>query len=133
MKQIVYRVERKDNRRGIYSGMGGLYEISSYSTDSRHPEPERDSLLIASITAAGHRAYTKIETLHYGFVSIDQLRSWLYDDEWLKELSENGFILAEYKSEEVYVGNTQLIFLRGERRHHVHNIMKYFQLTKEEK
>lgn len=133
VKQTVYRIERDKSKEGMYTCITGKdwYSITNGAQTDRHPTPWEDSLLRANIIAAGYSMTDIACEMHYGFISIEQLRTWIYKDEWLKGLSDNGFILAEYRSEEVFVGNTQAIFYRGPRRHRKHNIKKYFNLEGE--
>ena len=55
---------------------------------------------------------TKVSSL--GFANTDQLRSWIYKDEWLVQMERRGFRLAVFDidNDHVVVGNTQAIFQR---------------------
>lgn len=131
--QTVYRIERGDDKQGMYGGDRGWYSATnSAQDDERHPAPRLDSLLCASIRQADKIPSEVLCSLYYGFGSIDQLRNWVFNDEWLIKLSKNGYVLAEYRSDEVYVGNTQAVFKRPDRRYRKHDIIKYFNLNKGE-
>lgn len=115
----VYRIEDSEGR-GMYYYRNTRNPISY--EPARHPVPGCDSLLMAS----GFPLYGS-QHLNYGFISIEQLRSWIYRDEWLLGLHELGYVLAVIESDEVYVGNTQAVFLRPEV-YTKHSILEYFNL-----
>ena len=106
-KPYIFRVERKDDGRGMYQSGYGLHSCKSYKTEfSRHPTPFDDSLLRDNMRAAG--IGFDFTSYIFGFISIEQLRSWLYRDEWINYLIKNDFILRVYMGE-VIVGHTQAI------------------------
>jgi hypothetical protein len=67
---------------------------------------------------------------YFGFSSIDQLRSWIYKDDWLVGLHDIGMLLAVYicEDEDVLVGNTQAIF-KGNVSKTQHSILEYFSIS----
>lgn len=132
-KATVYRIEHKETKQGMYFGPRSLYNIAGacgddiYGEHRRHPHPREDSVLMST------DFYNLRDTsgLNYGFISIEQLRSWLYKDAWLIGLDAAGYVLAIIESEEVYVGSTQAVFLRPDE-YPTFSIKEYFNLTEKE-
>ena len=98
-----------------------------------HPTPQRDSALIDHfLTKVEDGSYDRgyytvpkdgvrgIYNYHFGFKSIEQLRTWFFDDELLIKLRAKGIYLATYvveapddiwEEEHVYIeGNSQVMF-----------------------
>ncbi len=122
MTQIIYRFEYPDGE-GIYwhddpeKRVGTFFEF-----DNRHPHPENDSLL---------GVITFSPDYYFGFLSIEQLRSWFYKDEFLVKLHEKGILISEYNCEccDVLEGHTQAMFIRGKSLDRMqYNILEYFEL-----
>lgn len=100
---------------GIYTGGGGLYDIMDGRNDAeRHPPPSADSQLMENYKKTSVAAITdRFHPYHfnYGFSSIEQLKSWLYQDEWIKQLYAKGYRVMEYDVPDRFcaVGNTQMM------------------------
>lgn len=100
---------------GLYSSEYGLSSFPSYSTDCRHPLPEEDSGL-GWDTIEYELGFAKPK-LYFGFGSIEQLKSWLYRDEWREHLSDYGFVVMVWDLPDVgrtgapcmKVGNAQAV------------------------
>jgi len=119
MKKI-FRIENEAGK-GIYVGdskvSSDLYEIDGPSP--RHPRPEDDSLLMKSFEDSGRNVSNEryflfsVTPFKFGFTSVEQLRNWIYNDEWLISLAEEEFVLAVYEvaDENVMVGNTQACYM----------------------
>lgn len=132
----VYRIEHAETKAGMYRLAGvDLYQImTSYGWDGdqdRHPSPESDSVLMQSGIPGNTWGLGEISHLRFGFASVDQLRSWLYKDEWLLGLHNHGYVLAIIETEEAYIGSTQAVFLRPEVYETV-SIKEYFKLNQGE-
>lgn len=127
MKTTVYRIETKDGT-GMY-GSGGCREAGFGYDNSRHPSPEDDALLSKLLEEkSGNAAWCfSFSPYHFGFATIEQLRNWIYRDEWLLELHNSGHVLAIIESEEVFAGYTQAIFIRPET-YQTLDIKEYFNL-----
>lgn len=99
---VIYRLETT-------SGIG-VYRSDARDfikfDESRHPAPCHDSLLMENL--GGNR----IRHYHFGFISIAQLRSWFYRDECLRIMNKHRVVMSVYEAEEVYIGNSQLVFNR---------------------
>jgi hypothetical protein len=126
----VWRIENRESRLGMYSGVGAspLDEGAS----SRHPTPLGDSLLCKSIANSCKTCnvllhLTKHKEYRYGFSSLEQLRSWVYKDEWLSFYHNRNFALVEYDADIAYQGNTQCVFIPTEQRLE-YDIAEFFNL-----
>ena len=136
--QTVFRIQHKDTGKGMYRHTGRcLASICSSSYDveyDRHPTPWEDSKLTDSILekydSVGSVIYNESPYL-YGFISVDQLRSWLYRDEWLLGLHNEGYILIVVETDDVYTGNSQAVFT-APNGYVTHSIKEYFNLTDKE-
>lgn len=137
----VYRIEDLTGD-GMYNGTATDIN-SSYHDHMRHPMPNSDSLLVQNASKhserdldggsifGGPELYDYLSEFRYGFISKEQLRNWLYNDDWLVRLSEK-FILTIYElpDDAVIVGNTQACFLRDKFiSQECHNIKEYFNLV----
>jgi hypothetical protein len=102
---IVYRLENIAGE-GVYACASSCIEHDW----NRHPMPIEDSLLMWNLDNSKY----PISKCHFGFISLDQLRAWFYNDKWLTNVSEHGVLLSVYDVEDVYIGNTQVVFVRGD-------------------
>ena len=130
--KTIYRIESAKGI-GLYNFFKADYFVHSVLVDRhRHPSPSDDSLLVANVRKASNCNYFDIEAfMRFGFCSVEQLRSWIYKDEWLVKLHEYGLKISEYKlySEHVHEGNTQAIFDSRQVLHKQQwSIIEYFRL-----
>lgn len=113
----VYRVEDKDGK-GMYCGRVSLWGMHD---PVRHPTPMDDSRLMRSFqrdtggigdarTEFDKFLFDEFGRVRFGFSSLDQLRRWIYDDEWKDTLYVYGFKLNVYECDRVWVGDTQAVF-----------------------
>lgn len=107
----IYRVEHKQSRKGIYD----FYPFGSCPVEDaglRHPMPTNDSKLVEEFELIGgyNRWDMRSMNWRYGFESPVQMLNWIYQDNWLNRLHEDGFVLSVYEVPKVYYGNTQAIF-----------------------
>lgn len=124
---IVYRIEHTDGK-GMYRSTGrSLYECHFYKQTDRHPSPDEDSKLFTEIQAKNLLNWNYGRYV-FGFASVDQLRSWLYQDEILLWLDDRGFILAVIEVDDVLIGNTQCMFIKPET-YEKKNIREFFKLS----
>lgn len=113
MTVTVYRIEHIENGNGPYNN--SKFDMADYhdSMDQiRHPTINNDSLLNYNwrnlrYSRAAH--YGWFEDWYFAFSSIEQMRAWFYQDEWLELLDDHGFVLREYEVEDMYFlqGNAQ--------------------------
>lgn len=113
----VFRVETSGGR-GMYSvwyelDLGNsdahpcVYEDSLYMENAEKFNPalvdRRCGVLKWSTYPVGHR---------FGFESLDQLRRWIFNDDWIKKLSDVGCVLCVYEVPDIalIVGRTQVTF-----------------------
>lgn len=114
------RIEHKDTGRGMYVNGGGMsylpytiYDIQAHARADngrppKHPNPRDDSLLVQNFKSKGLDLNAHLYDFIFGFSSMEQLRTWMYDDRWLATLHKNGFVLCEYEGEIIH-GNAQAI------------------------
>lgn len=102
----VYRAEN-DELEGMYSS-----EVSRFMFElqSRHPSPHDDMALKGPWNQICDDDRTS--EFHFGFSSIEQLKFWIYMEEWRQGLTEEGFKISVYEIEEAYtlIGETQCVF-----------------------
>lgn len=99
---------------GMYSAAGGLFSAPTYYTSAReHPVPYRDTALnwdnISYILGVPQKQ------CYFGFGNIEQLKAWLFDEEWRLHMHKHGFVIkvwslpddAEFPK--MRVGNAQAV------------------------
>lgn len=128
--KTIYRFEYSDGRGIFYRSPSDPKNLSEQlSTDDyRHPVPRRDSGLTDGL---GRDWEWKLHKYHFGFGSLEQLRSWFYNDSMLSLLHERQVVIAEYLCypEDIVVGNAQAIFKRDKSFGKTqYNIRDYFSL-----
>lgn len=99
----IYRVEDAFGH-GMYSSL-----ISPSMGGKRHPLPEDDCKLA--------QEWAKIKdksSFFFGFISLEQLKLWIYKKSWRKELANEGFFVTVYESKNFFFGDTQAVFLKSE-------------------
>lgn len=102
---LVYRVACKDDvTSGMYAN-GAALQVINHS-DTCHPAPAEDSKLSYTWLRWKGRAC-------FGFGTIAQLRRWIYYDEWIRSLHDEGQALyvIEVPDEDFRFGYTQAIYL----------------------
>ena len=77
----------------------------------KHPLPCYDSLLWNKISV--NLPFEEFSAYHFGFTSLEQLRAWFYNDDWLEWLHNEGYILTEFECDDIpeifMSGHTQAI------------------------
>lgn len=136
--QTVFRIEHASNGEGMYRGMhdglsGVMFRTGTDADYDRHPTPWEDSGLMQVIADSGADRSAVINSgdFRYGFGSVDQLRAWLYRNEWLEGLHDSGYIVAICEAETAYVGHSQALFIRPEEYRKV-SIKEFFKLKDKE-
>lgn len=106
-RELCFRVENADGV-GMYRSDNRIGR--AMQDPQRHPLPDEDAMLrhAWSVLQETHQSHMFL----FGFSSIPQLRSWIYDERVVDSLGEAGFMLAVYSCEEYYLGDTQMIFRR---------------------
>ena len=110
----------------------GVEEISSWDSLNRHPMPQDDSKLREENKDLFMDSWCGLvfnaSRFIFGFSTIEQLRSWLYKDEWLENLFLSDFYLVELEGD-VRHGNTQAcIDSRTMKVIATHSIAEFFNL-----
>ena len=129
----VYRIEHKESGWGIYRGGAYPFEAGYNDIAERHPVPYDDSLLVQNGPKDAWGDLDIKPKHFFGFSSKEQLRSWLYEDVFLINLHDKGFVLKIFvvPSEHFFLGHTQVIFVRGETISSTeHNLLEYFSLSR---
>lgn len=131
-KVRVYRIANKHDT-GMYNT---ATQISSDVDLVKHPTPYKDSLMqkdFLRVINDGDVFYIPHQ-YRCGFKNIDQLRAWVYKDEWLQDLHAREFFLKIYEvaHNKVIFGYTQVMFEfeSAELIADCH-ILEFFNLTKE--
>lgn len=83
----LYRITQK-NGKGLYRSLAE--KIGMPMTESKsHPMPRSDSVFMSNV-----QPFLRFDsiptTLRYAFISKEQLRRWMYNDEWLTACEELG-------------------------------------------
>lgn len=99
---LVYRVENKHGE-GMYTGRRSIHECPGFDHDVyNHPAPSSRML---SHSFSGYL---------FGFESLEAARKWLYEDEWLIWLDDQGYMISVYQINDdyqIYKENSQqLVF-----------------------
>lgn len=135
---LIYRIETESGG-GMYQGNYGAMCPLTFDS-ARHPIPENDSLLMDNMFYVIERENWPHDTsahsfiygrYRFGFASVDQLRAWVYQDDWLVKLHRYGLRLAVYDvaDEDCVVGYTQAIFRNAEPwKTNYFNILDFFGL-----
>jgi hypothetical protein len=135
---LIYRIETESGG-GMYQGSYGALCPLTFDS-ARHPIPENDSLLMDNMSCVIEREGLPPATsawsfiygrYRFGFASVDQLRAWVYQDDWLVKLHLYGLRLAVYDvdDEDCVVGYTQAIFRNSEPwKTNYFNILDFFGL-----
>lgn len=104
------RVYRVQNSLG-----DGMYRASISSMmleDVRHPEPYRDSALMDEMEVAGFCRGIPDCYFYYGFASIEQLKSWIYEEQWRWILDGSGYQVTVWEGPAAH-GDTQAVFVKS--------------------
>ena len=94
---------------GMYSGVPSLHQCRGYSTDGSHPAPWDDTALLwdeTEVTVGVSNAGCL-----FGFGSLEQLKAWLYNNEWREYLHEHGYVVKVWDLSDplMHVGSAQAI------------------------
>ncbi len=94
---------------GMYSGVQSLHQCRGYDTGSSHPPPWDDTALLWDETEVTV-GVSKAECL-FGFGSLEQLKAWLYNNEWREYLHEHGYVVKVWDLADhlMHVGSAQAI------------------------
>lgn len=109
----IYRIED-----ALFHGMytsGAWRQFGDDTSTPRHPTPHNDSGLVSE----GYESFRAFhsEAMRFGYGSLEQLRSWVYQDDWRRALKAQGFSISIYEADEAIVGDTQAVFvMKGARR-----------------
>ena len=109
----IYRIEHSVDRTGPYqshraAGIKNLFDShlhpATYKDGGRHPVPSDDRGLI--------NAGADTIDYHFGFSSIEQLKSWFYHAHVLEWLHENSYVLVIYEThkDDMHKGWSRILF-----------------------
>ncbi len=109
---LVYRIETEDGD-GPYGGAEPKWGLNKPYCGDRHPTPEDDSKLRDAWIKIVRDGFSS--DWRFGFTSVDQMRAWFYEDDWLVAMHDIGLGLVVYgcSTDEVRLGHTQAVFERG--------------------
>ena len=115
---------------GMYSSEYGLFSCGSYASSSRrHPEPWADTAL--QWDNIGYVLGVQQEQCYFGFSSLDQLKAWLYRQEWREHLHLNGFVVKVWDLLEEFAmhsGNAQAVATKQALVQHVPSYLSLLDL-----
>lgn len=117
----IIRIEDAKGRGMYRSYSSAILGLQSHRNGVQlHPAPDEDSLLVANAKASGFclgdwRSKGDRDKFHYGFKNIEALRRWVYEDEVLRRLHEDGMVLGTYEGFVIH-GHTQSIILSETRK-----------------
>lgn len=57
------------------------------------------------------RNVTDHSKFYYGFASLEQLRDWFHDEEEIRLMKKDGFIIGIYRCKHYIIGDKQSIFI----------------------
>ena len=119
----VFRVEHKVDEIGPYRiDWQWMKTKESHCVSNGHPGPRDDEFIQASTSElkdvffdfVSHFHVTDtIESLHYGFVSMESLTSWFSKEEYF-ELLKKEFIVRVYEAKEWIILKKQVLFKKGQ-------------------
>ena len=94
---------------GMYASQGGLHACGSYKSTMKHPGPWVDTALQWKNTE--YMLGVPQDQCYFGFASLDQLKSWLYRQEWREHLHLNGFVVKvwDLPEEFMHAGDAQAV------------------------
>lgn len=135
--KTVYRIENDFGYGMYYAGATASEEMFEWGRDSamRHPPPKKDSAFGKSLRAKYGTLSSFDEIIckyKFGFCSKEQLLSWIYKEEWLVSLHNDGFTLSVFFCEDgdVIEGSTQCAFINPVSSVR-HSLKCYFKLGEE--
>ena len=105
----IYRVHHHDS---LFRGMYTVGPASSFmmDLDGRHPAPEDDPKL-----GWEYMDYRDHPRYIFGFCNLEQLKFWVYKEEWITRLKGDNFIISRLEAISpmyVFHGRTQAIIDR---------------------
>lgn len=135
----VLRLEVKDTGVGLYAS--GIEVVEELQDSIKHPAPQDDELLWwtlgnyyvefdgENVGEVYDAAEKNLHEWYFCFDSIAVVRSWIYRNDWLMTLHNNGIVLSEYIcfDSDVITGHTQSILRRYEKKFS-YSIPSYFGL-----
>ncbi len=114
---FVYRVQN-DLNRGMYR-CSSEHSFTANDMDAgpdrfyRHPMPHDDSALMRAVAERGIGLDTITSDDYFGFGSIDQIKRWIYQDDWRVLLDQSGFFIQIWEPFMPAFGDTQAVFIMG--------------------
>lgn len=130
MSTTIYRIETPEGA-GMYCSR--VSNITNEMQDMfKHPMPDEDDLLVFALKDKSENGsyilWSKLEHYYFGFSSVEQLRRWIYQDEWLRILHDDGLVITVIESNDVLLGHTQAMF-SGRVSEQQHSILEFFNLS----
>lgn len=107
-EETMYRVHYADDLfKGIYRERGIALDLMD-DLDGRHPLPSTDKDLgWREMSWEDQPAYI------FGFKNLDQLKFWIYKQQWIDALTQAGCVISRLTARKAYVnhGRTQAIMV----------------------
>lgn len=107
-----------DSGKGFYQGAFWSLKYNLYMAEKggKHPAPYLDSKLLSENPSLFESYFCYGQNYHrfiakdyiFGFKDVEQCRSWLFNDEWLKSLHDAKYHVAIMQGD-VRIGHTQAV------------------------
>lgn len=119
MKIRFFRLENDDGVGVYHSADDSGLSIWQKVTESKESSLQHDAIHVQPVVDYELRLTFEELTrcqYHFGFLSIDQYKAWLYNPLWRKNLSNHGISLSIYEIEEgdLKKSSHQVAFLRND-------------------
>ncbi len=112
-KEFCYRLE-DERGRGVYSSNCRHPSAQDPTVMVNHPAPLGDPLLKDIWKELGGDGWDgESRNYYFGFSSMEQLRRWFYDPEYLETIQSQGIRIAIYQTDDFHIGDTQMIFRKS--------------------
>lgn len=104
---LVYRVQIPGTKISLYHN-NNMWDIKDCMQSSdRHPSPDQDAALSGPWYAL---PYEQRKYYYFGFSTIAQLKSWIYQQNWRAKMDRAGFRVVVYDTTDYLIGDTQAVF-----------------------
>lgn len=107
-KELCFRVEHKDHKAGVYNSSCRAPGTQSSFEDPRHPSPMEDQSIRPFWINLMQTDYA--DKYYFGFSSMDQLRRWIFSEEYMNHLKHKHMVIGIYQTDDYHIGDTQMVF-----------------------
>lgn len=108
-KELCFRV-CTENNIGLYGANVNWPSSQSDFKTHMHPCPTEDMGMCDAWALKGYSENKDYLNYYFGFKSMEQLRMWLFDAEYLQHLKDNKIKIHIYQTDDYIIGDTQMVF-----------------------